>query len=455
MFLVFKNFKIKTLIDSAIAFSVLLRGIQVLGGILTVYMISLNLSTNEQGYYYTFSSLVALQIFFELGINNIITQFVSHENVKVKWNENRIIGGNEEAISRLSSLLRFITNWFSFLTIFLVLILVIAGYIFFGSFKQDGVTVNWQTPWILIVISTMLSFLSSPFLSYLEGLNMVKEVAKMRFVQYIFNLIIVSIFYFLGFGLYALPMALIISSTVIFIWLFCGSNLILWRDIWVRIGKWEVSYRKEIFPFQWKIALSWMSSYFIFQIFNPVLFATDGPKIAGQMGMTLNILNSIYTLAFSWISTKIPTMSGHIALKEFSKLDNVFYKFFIKSVVIDGFLLVSFYIVILISDIFEIHLNGILISERFLNGLPLVFLLFAFFVNHISSALATYLRCHKQEPLMVQSFVVAVLCGFSTFYFGNAFGVVGITSGYLGIVLASLIWIYNVYIIKREEWHLI
>ena len=33
--------------------------------------------------------------------------------------------------------------------------------------------------------------------------------------------------------------------------------------------------------------------YFIFQLFNPVLFATEGAVVAGQMGMTLAALNGI------------------------------------------------------------------------------------------------------------------------------------------------------------------
>jgi O-antigen/teichoic acid export membrane protein len=440
-------------IDSAIAFSVLLRLSQVLGGVLTVYLIAFNLTQNEQGYYYTFTSLIALQIFFELGFNSIITQFVAHENSKLIWCGNQIASSQNEASSRLSSLLRYITKWFTFLAFFLGIVLIFAGIKFFTLFHHKGASVEWQTPWLLLVVSTILSFLFSPFLSFLEGLNKVKEVAQIRFVQYLFNLFFVSIFYLLGIGLFALPLALIISSAVVLVWLFQGSNLILWKDIWGRIGKWKISYWREIFPFQWKIALSWVSGYFIFQIFNPVLFATEGPKIAGQMGMTLNILNSIYALSFSWISTKIPIMSSLIASKDHEKLDNIFFKSLYQSVSICGLLLLLLYTFIVASNFLNIHINGVALSDRFLNGFPLVFILLAFFVNQFSSALATYLRCHKKEPLMIQSLIIAILCGLSTFYLGNAFGIFGITSGYFTLVIASVFWIYAVFIKKRKEWH--
>ncbi len=45
-----------------------------------------------------------------------------------------------------------------------------------------------------------------------------------------------------------------------------------------------ISWRREVWPFQWKIAVSWLCDYFIFQLFTPVLFAFRGPVEAGQDG---------------------------------------------------------------------------------------------------------------------------------------------------------------------------
>jgi hypothetical protein len=54
-------------IDRAIAYSILARVWSSSAGIVTVLLIARFLTPAEQGYYYTFSSLVALQIVFELG----------------------------------------------------------------------------------------------------------------------------------------------------------------------------------------------------------------------------------------------------------------------------------------------------------------------------------------------------------------------------------------------------
>lgn len=82
--------------------------------------------------------------------------------------------------------------------------------------------------------------------------------------------------------------------------------------------------KKEIFPFQWKIAISWLSSYFIFQLLNPVLFAYKGPVVAGQMGITLTIFGGLSAISMTWITTKVPAFSMLVAKKEYNELDKIF-----------------------------------------------------------------------------------------------------------------------------------
>ena len=42
----------------------------------------------------------------------------------------------------------------------------------------------------------------------------------------------------------------------------------------------QVAWRREILPFQWRISVSWMSGYFIFQLFTPMLFTNQGAVAA-------------------------------------------------------------------------------------------------------------------------------------------------------------------------------
>src|SRR5450631_2953866 len=76
---VIARIKHATGLDRAIGFTILARGWSTLAGVLTVLLIARFLSPSEQGYYYTFSSLVALQVVFELGFAFVILQLAAHE----------------------------------------------------------------------------------------------------------------------------------------------------------------------------------------------------------------------------------------------------------------------------------------------------------------------------------------------------------------------------------------
>jgi len=55
-------------VDRAIFFTVLTRGWNASAGLVTIFLVSHFLSPVLQGYYYTFYSLIALQVFAELGL---------------------------------------------------------------------------------------------------------------------------------------------------------------------------------------------------------------------------------------------------------------------------------------------------------------------------------------------------------------------------------------------------
>ncbi|MTH17507.1 hypothetical protein [Flavobacterium sp. LC2016-01] len=440
-------------IDGAIAFTILSRLIQAGGGIITLIFVAKCLTKIEQGYYYTFGSILAIQIFFELGLSNILTQFVAHENANLIWNDKTSFRGPIESSSRLASLLRFTVRWFAVIAVLLFLGLLIAGYCFFNKFGKNDNIVEWQVPWLILSITTSLSLMLSPILAYLEGLGRVKEIARIRLVQQLIQLSFIILFFQFGFKLFSSPLASIVSFTVIPIWIFLGDTKKTLLFIWNKIDVFKVNYRLEIFPFQWKIALSWISGYFIFQLFNPVLFATEGPSVAGQMGMTLVILNSILMFTLSWVSTKIPFFSSLIAKKSYKELDNLFYKTLIQSSALNALALFCFFIIVFLLRYFDLKIDGKNFGNRFLSFLPLLFMSIPVFLNHIIASWATYLRCHKKEPMLLQSVVIGVLSCLSTLVLGKFFGVIGMTLGYMVLTMVAFIWTYMIFKTKKRLWH--
>src|SRR5689334_17769121 len=88
-------------LDRAVGFTVLARFWSSAAGLVTVALIARFLSPAEQGYYYTFGSLVAVQIIFELGFSFVILQMASHERARLSISEDCEITGDSVAHARL------------------------------------------------------------------------------------------------------------------------------------------------------------------------------------------------------------------------------------------------------------------------------------------------------------------------------------------------------------------
>jgi len=252
-----------------------------------------------------------------------------------------------------------------------------------------------------------------------------------------------------GAKLFASPISALISFSISVLLIFFKFGKKLLKNIWLSIGQWKVDYKKEIFPYQWRIALSWISGYLMFQLFNPVIFATEGAKVAGQMGMTLAVLNGVLSVALSWVSTKIPTFAELIAKKKYTVLDSIFYK-----TVIQASAACFFCLMIFVLGIFVLQYYNIPIVERFLPLHLVVLLSICTFVTQLINALATYLRCHKKEPFLIYSIVMGLLIGGSIFALGNLYGINGIITGYAVLtIIVSLAWAIYIFISKKKSWH--
>ena len=452
----FRSFVTQKLgVDKAIFYTLLSRGLSISTALFTVFFIAKNLSPEEQGFYYTFGSIVALQVFFELGLTGIITQFVAHEASHLTLNADYKMEGDELYRSRLSSLLKFCSKWYFVIAVLVFIALGVFGSFFFARYSEEHKDIEWFMPWILLAVGTAFNLLLSPITAFLEGLGKVKEVAQLRFVQQIVHPIVVWGGLCIGGKLFVSGADAFIRVFVVMVIIAKSPFFKILKNIWKDSGAEKVLYMKEVFPYQWRIALSWVSGYFIFQLFNPVLFATEGAKVAGQMGMTLAALNGVQALTQSWINTKVPRLSGFIAKKDYNSLDILFGKTFKQMMLIGTVAILLFVFVIYLIQSNEVSFLGMDIGDRFLPIVPLCLMAWSSWTMVPISPWATYLRCHKREPLLLNSVVVGILCGLSTIVLGNSYGLYGVTIGFASLRIISLLWIYYIYRLKKKEWHTI
>ena len=443
-----KYFVQKLGIDKTISFTLLTQILSMARSLVAILLVTKFLTSTEQGFYYTFTSILAIQVFFELGFSAIITQFAAHERAHLKWEDNVLLG-SEINLSRLNSLIRLTFKWFSVMSAVLFVVLSVSGFIFFSHFSPKQDKVDWQMPWILMATTTSLDLLVSPVISFYEGLGKVDKTAKLRLYILLASTLGFFIALMLGAKLYSYAINNFIVLLVNTIWLFSLSIKKPLISLWKFTNRGHIiSWRKEIFPYQWKIALSWMSGYFLFQLFNPILFSTVGAKAAGQMGMTQAALSGIFGLSNSWFSTKVPLFSGFIARKEYKKLTEVFNRTMKQALLVMLSCLSILFTVLKVLQYYQIP-----IINRFLDLTSFSILAMASIVLFITSALATYLRCHKEEPFLLLSIVSGIVNIILMFITSKYFGVRGMVSGYFFVICLGLIGGYFIFINKKTVWH--
>lgn len=440
--------------DKSIAYSSganILKGIT---GLATIYFISICLSGEEQGYYYTFGSILAIQVFFELGFTGIITQYVAHEQAHLQWSQDGLnLEGEEKYKSRLTHLLHFCLKWYMVIAILLFIVLSIVGYVFFATYSKN-VNISWVMPWLFICLCTSINLLIAPLNSFVQGLGKVKEMSKIAFYISFIAPLASWVFLLLGFKLYVVGVISFLTASLYIIYFLSTSLRQILINIWKGNITERISYMKEIFPYQWKIALSWVSGYFIFQLFNPVLFATEGAKVAGQMGMTLQVLNAISALSMNWITTKVPLFSRLIEMKDYFNLDKIFNKTVLQESTICLMMLFVYVCGVYTLRYFNIEFSGQLIGERFLPLLPMALMAMTIYANQFVFSVATYLRCHKKEPFLVQAIVVGILTMISTLTLGKEYGLIGICGGYCFLNLCvGFPWGMIIFLTKKKKWH--
>ncbi|AZN37859.1 hypothetical protein [Iodobacter ciconiae] len=394
-------------IDRAVSYVLFARGWSVFAGLITLYFISHHLTKVEQGFYYTFASVLAMQVFFELGFSSVISQFASHEMAKLAWKDG-VITGDEQAKSRLFSLFKLAIKWYGVIAILMLAIVTPAGYWFFNSSYPDS-PVNWSWPWIVLVLCTCGNLFISPVIALLEGTGLVADVAKMRLFQSVFSSTAAWLALYFGAGLFAAAIIALVTLCSNFIWISLSKKMFLYSVYISQKSENIISWKNEIFPMQWRIAISWLSGFFIFQLFTPLTFKYHGPEAAGQLGMSFSIANVLSSLAMAWITTKTPWFGQLIASKNFNELDLLFKKVFWQSWGVLFVFVILFTIALLTINYFNLPF-----AYRLLKPQEFLLILCAVLANHIVFAQATYVRAHKCEPYLKHAIVLAVSIGVSS-----------------------------------------
>lgn len=398
-------------VDFHIATTLLLRGWLIAAGLIMLLVIPLTLTEQQQGYYFTFSSLLGLQIFFELGLNQVITQLVSKELSLLD-----APSGGAVHLDRLRSVVTLLRRWYAVAAILFFLTCFSVGTLIFDS-SGTLATSNWIGPWAVLTVVTAINLYFSPFLAVAEGCGKVGQVARLRLIQSILGLSLTWVGLLVGLGLWAIPLSALTANLSTSMWLLRGRHgLERFNSASPIPSDRAIDWRNEVFPFQWRVAVSWISGYLIYQLFTPFVFVHLGPIAAGQLGMSIAIFLAIQSVGVSWISARLPNMSGLIAQGDRLALNRLF-----RITLSGAFSLtvagcVGVVILIAILNYAEVGLAG-----RLADIPTITTIAFTTMGNMLVFGLAAYMRAHGEEPMLPPSISSGVITLIGA-YIGSFYG---------------------------------
>jgi O-antigen/teichoic acid export membrane protein len=450
LYIYLQELRHKLEIDRAVFFGLLAKIWSFSAGPFTALLIVAKFSPEVQGYYYTFGTVLALQVFVEMGLGTVIQQFASHEWSQLNLDKMGNIVGNSDALSRLTSIANVAVKWYAIGAVIATLGLGIGGYVFFISSPQTNVT--WSTPWLFLSFLTGINVLLVPIWSLLEGCNQVSSLYTYRFSQGMVTSICVWAAILLGANLWTASASSLATLFCAFVFLRNKYWRFLKTLLFVRPSGPRISWRFHMLPMQWRIALSWISGYFVFSLFTPVLFKYHGPIIAGQFGMTWSVVGILGAISGSWLSPRIPQLAMLIAQKKYDELDILFWK--LTKIVVGITIAVALSILVFVYLLNVInHPLAFRFASRLLPPLPTGLLLAAQILIISSVPFSTYMRAHKQEPIMHLSVLSALMVGLSTIILGRYYLATGMAFGYLIVNIIIIPFVFLTWHRRRIDWH--
>ena len=426
--------------NKAVRNTLILRITTLCSGGLSLIIVPYFLGMEQQGYYYTFLSLVSIQVFFELGLSQVLIYVFSAQEKIASSTSNEDLQAVTLSATKLFN---------KYAGIFFFILGNFLGLIFFKSGSLPQIT--WQPPWILLITCTSINLSQTSKLTYLEATGKMSDVSAMRTYQDILGVFLLIFALYFNAGLWASSSLALAKSIITTYWLYTNKASKSWRNM-LRNKNFGKRYlfkiwKNEIFPMQWKISISWVSGYFIFQFLTPLTFKVFSPSLAGQLGLTLNITTGVLLASTTFTTARSPELTKFVVDKDYKKLDKLFNKSFKQSILalsIINFLIPS-----------SIYFASIIIPEvtgRVLLPKFILILCIASLAKGVVYCLSTYLRAHRDDPYMPLSIFTSILTIIAVLYFSQiSFGAMLLS--YLTVSAISLIVAIQIFKNYKKKYH--
>lgn len=408
--------------DEAVFYALLTRSWRAVGGLVSLLLIAKHLTPETQGFFYTFQSLIALQTFVELGLFVVIINVASHEWASLRLNEQGLIVGDPDALSRLVSFGRKLASWYGVAALVFLLSVAPAGIVFLG---QKEASEDWFLPWCLAVLFQAVFLCTTPFQALYEGCNQVAASQRFQLWQSMFMNVVLWGALASGCGLWSFTAFIMAQAVSMVYFLGVHCRLFFLPFLKSAAGS-QINWRLEVWPMQWRLAVQGIVNFFVYSLYTPVIFYYHGAVQAGQFGMTWQVFTVLQGVGLAWVQTRIPRFGILIAQRNFPGLDQLWRQSTMLAITVFALGMGAFLLFQVVATFFEVEFS------RRLLPVEVIWLLFPTGVLAIwVQCAAAYWRAHKEEPLGFSAALPGVLNGVLVWWGGQVFGASGAIAAYL------------------------
>jgi hypothetical protein len=435
--------------DAAVRLVLVTRIVQFASTPITLLLVATRFSSVTQGFYYTFTTITAWTMVLELGLGMVLTQFASQEFAHLRWDASAL-AGEDGPLRHLMAILVKACRWYVAVALIAIVVFVPGGLAFFRTQAQHY-DVDYATPWIALVVLTAFGLMAIPLVSVIEGCGQVVDVTRLRLAQTATANGLLWLGILTGQALYAPAMAAVgpvIVPAIWFGWRYRGL-LRQVRDGFGAHMEATVSWRRELFPMQWRIAVSWLAGFLVFSLFNPLLFRYQGAVVAGQMGMSLQLAAAPYLVGMSWLMTRAPRYGTLVRQRRWDELDTAARTGTVQALLV---WLAGSVALLLVVAAAKAWLPAL--GNRVLSVAAVAALCIANLVNICMQSMASYLRAHKAEPYVGISVTTGVLVATVCWVTARSATPLAMAIGYAAVtVIVELPIAAIIFVEKRRQWH--
>lgn len=302
--------------NAAVAWSLLLACLRVLGAILVLPVIVRCLPKDELGLWYVFLSIGALTGLLDVGFSPTMARAIGFIWGGAK--ELKPLGIHREDISThsepnfplLEKLIATMRAYYRILSCGVLLLMLTAGSWWIWH-KTTGMpnasTYRWA--WIFFSLGGYINNNNAVWPALLSGMNRVRESEQLWVLSTLINYAIVFGVLMYNGGIWAMVSGQLISGLVLRLRGRYHCLFFLGNRVDLKNGRCDWHLLKILWPMAWRSAGVGVSGFLILNANTLICSAYLGLAETASYGLTLQVIGFVSTLSVSWITVKYPLIT--------------------------------------------------------------------------------------------------------------------------------------------------